>query len=49
MLGCVWIEERILGSGFRVIWEKSVNKVRLFGLGYIRVDLWGKFIEICVR
>jgi len=22
------------------------RKLRLFGLGYVRVDVWGKFIEI---
>ena len=27
-------------------WEKSVKKVSVFGLRYVRVDVWIKFIEI---
>ena len=29
------------------IWDESVKKMGVFGLGYNRVDLWVKFIEIC--
>jgi len=28
------------------IWEKNVKKVSVFGLEYVRVDLWGKLIEV---
>ena len=41
--GCVMI----WGSGYVRMWEESVKKVRLFGLGYVRVDVWGKFIGVC--
>jgi len=27
--------------------EESVKKVRVFGLGYVRMDMWEKFIGIC--
>jgi len=27
--------------------EESVKKVRVFGLGYVRVDVWEKFIGVC--
>jgi len=43
---CLDWEEDLRG-GFGVIWEESVKKVRLFGLRYIIVNLWGKFIEVC--
>jgi len=29
------------------MWVESVKKVRLFGLGYVRVDVWGKFMGVC--
>jgi len=29
------------------MWEESVKKVKLFGLGYVRVDVWGKFMGVC--
>jgi len=28
-------------------WEESVKKVRLFGLGFVRVDVWEKFMRVC--
>ena len=35
---------RVSGSGsVKKVWRK----LRLFGLGYVRVDMWRKFIEIC--
>jgi len=38
-----------LGRGFEgVDLEWFERKVKLFGLGYVRVDLWGKFIEVSV-
>jgi len=27
--------------------EESVKKVRVFGLRYVRVDVWGKFMGAC--
>jgi len=27
------------------MWEESLKKVMVFGLKYIRVDVWGKFIK----
>jgi len=27
--------------------EESVKKVRVFGLGYVRMDVWGKFMRVC--
>jgi len=41
--GCV----RIWGSGCVRMCEESVKKVRVFGLGYVRVDVWGKFMGVC--
>jgi len=29
------------------MWEESVKKVIVFGLGYVRVDVWGKFMRVC--
>jgi len=46
-LGCVWIR----GCGGVESWGwvrvEVWRKLRLFGLEYVRVDMWGKFIEIC--
>ena len=27
--------------------EESVKKVRVFGLGYVRVDVWEKLMGVC--
>ena len=34
-------------SGCVRMWEESVKKVRLFGLGYVRMNVWGKFMGVC--
>jgi len=36
-----------LESGCVRMWEESVKKVRLFGLWYVRVDVWEKFMGVC--
>jgi len=28
------------------MWEKSVKKMRLFWLKYVREDMWGKFMGV---
>jgi len=41
--GCV----RIWGSGCVGMWEENVKKARLFGLKYVKVDVWEKFMRVC--
>jgi len=46
-LGSVWIREGMCEDLKEWMCEESVKKVRVFGLGYVRVDVWEKFMGVC--